>query len=363
MAKKTNNGEEKPKSNRGGKRTGAGRKPTEKLLGIKPEATTEIKNEPPVHEVPKPPAESKPELKPIQLDFSVPDKLPVDEKERGVIILALGHPNYGEMAFNLCASIKASNRDMPVHLVHHGNSLNHLNEAQKSLFDSMAVCPDEAIVKNGKLAYFKAKTHLYELSPFRETLYLDADTIWLYQKSIISFISELSDVTDFTMQNRGVMKGKYMWANPEDIYAKYPGKQLIELNSELIYFKKTEDVKIFFEKAKELFMNPGIAASLFAGDIADELPFAMAMMELDYYPHQSPYVPVFWFLADGRQGTSIQYALTHGYYAYSVGGHRTTEDVSNRYNSLARAAVSIVGITPAFRVKPKRRYLQERVKM
>jgi hypothetical protein len=53
--------------------------------------------------------------------------------------------------------------------------------------------------------------------------------------------------------------------------------------------------------------------------------------------------------------------IKEDYYAYSVGGNRTAEDIRKKYNSLANAYANKLGLN-FFPIKQKRHYLPERNK-
>ena len=284
---------------------------------------------------------------------------------RGIVLIALGHPNYGELAANLAISLRNNDSTMPIHLIYSDGVLKELSEAHKSLFTNLELVPESCITKNGKINYLKAKTFVYDLSPFHETIFIDVDTMWLQSKSIEQLFNELSDI-DFTMQNRGVIdlenpvekKEKYLWASIHDVQKKFAKGFLYYLNSEFIYFKKTDKVKSLFEKAKEYYENPTIPTTAFNGDVADEIAFGLAMIELGIYPHKINYVPVYWFLMEGNKSID---KIKDDYYAYSVGGNRTAEDIRKKYNNLMKAYAYKLGLTP-FPIKQKRHYLPERNK-
>ena len=120
---------------------------------------------------------------------------------KGVLIIAGGHPFYGQMAVNLAASLRLSDSSVNIHLAYHGLALTHLDQSKKDLFSSMSLIPDEYLTHNGKVSYFKAKTHVLDLSPFDETLFLDADMIWVSQYPVSKVFDSLSDI-DFTISNR-----------------------------------------------------------------------------------------------------------------------------------------------------------------
>jgi hypothetical protein len=62
--------------------------------------------------------------------------------DKGILLIALGHPQYGIMAANLAATIRV-NSDIPIHLVHDQTSLAHLSDKHMDLFTSADICPEE----------------------------------------------------------------------------------------------------------------------------------------------------------------------------------------------------------------------------
>ena len=80
-------------------------------------------------------------------------------KKRGVLLVGLGAPYYGNLACNLAASIKATSPSIPVCLVHSGDSISHLNEAHKSVFDELIECPVSMYHrKNGKRVFLNKES-------------------------------------------------------------------------------------------------------------------------------------------------------------------------------------------------------------
>lgn len=284
----------------------------------------------------------------------------------GIVILACGHPYYGNVATNLAMSLK-SHSNLPIHLVWHGKALAHVQDRLK-FFDSMSECPEEAYMKKGFIRYFKAKTFMYDLSPFDNTLFLDADIIWL-NRPVDEIINQLSDV-DFTIQNRGFLdlkgsqKHKYFWANYGEMQRKYSGvgtSRLYSLHSEFVWFKKTEENKKYFDRVKEIYENPPVHPEIFAGDVADELAFGIACIEQGKEPHQTPFVPVYWQQLDKNDGLEIP-VIQKKYYGYSVGGNSHPRIVEEKYNILARAYASQNGLSPQL-LKKKKGLLPERNRM
>lgn len=285
----------------------------------------------------------------------------------GILILALGHPFYGDMAANLAMSLKFSGCPK-IHLVYHGNALSRLSEQKLAFFDSMSECPQEAIMKNGKVAYFKAKTWMYELSPFQETLFLDADMIWFGNRgrNVHTLIESLKGV-EWTIQNRErfdlakpEVNPKWMWGSVPELREKHKVGYLYSLHSELVWFKRSDRVKAYFEKVKEIFDNPPITANAFAGDIADEFAFAMACLQLDMHPHETPFLPVYWYKLDARHGTEIS-RLKEKFYAWSAGGNNMSPLEIRKYETMVNGYAYQMRIPGKFKLHKKLTYLRERV--
>jgi len=94
---------------------------------------------------------------------------------RGIMLVATGHPYYGNMAYNLAISIK-SVEDISIAVVFTGASLSHLSASQVAIFDHKIEAPDD--YRTG----FGVKLHLDQLTPYDQTLCLDVDMLWLSRK-------------------------------------------------------------------------------------------------------------------------------------------------------------------------------------
>lgn len=282
-------------------------------------------------------------------------------KTRGILLLAMGHPNYGEMAANLGMSIKAGPPNMPIVLVTHGRALAHI-PMYLSMFTDIITVPDKMIMKNGKVTYFKAKTHIYDLSPFDETIFLDVDTLWFQRSPITQMFEELKNV-DFTIETRGTMKGKWFWGDIEEVKKKLNiTNRVPDVHSEFIYFKKTAKNKIFFDKVKELYDNPPTKPTDFAGDIPDEYAFTIAIALLGHYPHQERFLPLFWQNAEKPRMLS---SVVENFKGLSVGGTKFPDVAKRYYETVAKSAAQRVGGYGHhyFRLRKKKTYLPERQKL
>jgi hypothetical protein len=289
------------------------------------------------------------------------------EKTKGVLLIALGNPMYGQLAANLAASLKINSPELPVHLVWGGLALSHLTPEKLSLFGSMAECPVSLYHRNGVPSYVKPKLFMFELSPFDETIFLDVDTIIAPKKKFTNLFTELVDV-DFTFENRSRVNlaeirdsDTYLWGSIDDIKKAYKLNEgyLYGLHSEFVYFKRNAKMRAFFSTAQSVFENPKVKVKTFGQDIPDEFGFAIAMLKHKMYPHQCPYVPFYWQLTDNKKGISLSYVIDN-FYGYSVGGNNPPRNVRQNYDQMAGAYFRILGLKYPYKLQPKKQVLAER---
>lgn len=279
----------------------------------------------------------------------------------GVLILALGHPYYGNYATQLCRSIKVTAPQMKVAVVCTSASMAHNPNHQ---FDHVIECPSEYFHTDGFEDFLKAKTFIYQLSPFDTTIFLDADTIWLPNKPISNLFNEFKDI-NFTISNRGREKlsdaksGIIHWAEPTEIKSVYGNEGwLYNLASELIYFKKCKEMELFFELVQSIYVEPKIKYRKFGHGLPDELAFELAMIKTAVEPHVCPYIPIYWEQFERK--TLPVHEMYDQYYAYSLGGNLNSKQTENIYNALADHYNKQFGVRGYFPAKNKREWLKER---
>lgn len=283
---------------------------------------------------------------------------------RGVLILATGHPNYGTYANQLCMSIKASDPDIKIALAYNGLSLSHVG---KPLWDNKIIIDDELIKTNGLPDHVKAKLHIYELSPFETTMYIDADVIWHPGRKISALFDELEQY-NFTMSNRSVEEiGKAKdthlhWAKPSSLMNKYKfkeDKKLYNMASEFIYFKKSPEIEWFFNEAIAVHEDQPEIQKKFAHNMPDELAFEIASIKTGIEPHKSPFIPFYWEEFERRN--LVVSEMYKQYWAFSIGGNSIQSQPKNIYNNLAGVYNRAFGLDGYFPARDKREWLPERV--
>jgi len=263
------------------------------------------------------------------------------KESRGIIILALGHPYWGRWAYNLAMSIKFTSPDARITLLYAGDGKSQIGDT--SFFDRMIEVAPKYYTTGGRIEYMKAKTALYKLTPYKETIYLDADTIWMNKKPIGQLFDQLESV-NFTMANRSWMDLENqvipeefgVWASPAHIkdHFRFKEGRFYNLSSEMIYFKKDKKVGKLFSDAFDLWDAP-ISHRQFNGGMPDELPFTISMIKNKIYPHEDNYKPFYWEAAS-RPPQRLEGGDLQAFYAYSMGGHMAHPIMSKTYNNMVK---------------------------
>lgn len=284
---------------------------------------------------------------------------------RGVILLALGYPNYGNWASQLAASIHYTSETETV-LLTDGKGNSEIAPQYLKHISKVITVPEECYTKDGMSNYLKAKTYLYDLSPFDETIFLDADMIWLPYKPITELFEQFKDI-DYTMISRsdGPIETEnntlIHWAKPSEILETYPnvaGKHLYNLSSEFIYFKKNKRIKAFFELVKQFYIDPKVHYRDFGLQVPDELAYTLAMLHSDVKPHQNVFVPIYWEVHQRRRLPLTE--MYNQFYGYSIGGNSTDPITANTFNDLAKMYSERMKLGWHYPVRSKVEFVRER---
>ncbi len=282
---------------------------------------------------------------------------------KGITIFATGNPYYGKLAFNLCLSIKAV-ENFPVCIVHTKQSISHLSEDQKSIVDLFIELPENVPTGCG------CKLWGYDISPFKETLLLDADMLWLPQRKPSDLFNELKDV-EFTSITEGYWTEEkkdinplyFFWADPVEIASVYNVDMVYQWRSETIFFKKSEHIEDMFKTAQRVFINSGLKSEAkYATGTADELGLNVAAAVHDVHPHVYKWKPAYWHLLN--KGAYPEFAhLYANYYLASFGSNIASTISRQFYDRIMKSACHKLGKAHVFPLISKRGTIQERMKM
>jgi hypothetical protein len=282
--------------------------------------------------------------------------------KKGILILALGHPEYGKMAYMLTLSLRFSS-SIPITLAYTPSAITHISN-KLQFFDKTIEIPEEYYTKRNVKEFIKAKTHIYDLSPYDETLYLDADTLWLPRRPVDQVFEELKD-EELAIQCKGSTKigehgSKNYWCDLNEYKKVYGVDTFYNFASEFIYFKKTKAVKKFFKDSSKIYDNLKIKHTLFSGGIPDELIFNISMAQNNLKPFREVYVPIYWEQSERKNlKRSDMYEM---FYAYSAGGKLSSSVEKKVYKDLAQFYGNHFGLQH-YELKDKMRYLPERANL
>lgn len=294
----------------------------------------------------------------------------LENAKKGILIFAVKSAYYGRMAYNLAVTIKAM-EDISITVVKSGRSLNHLSFQQQTVFDQIIDLPDGIPENCG------AKLWANTVTPYKETLLLDADMLWLPKKKPSELFTELEG-RNFT----GIVEGYYdvetkenrahpqyfFWADPAEIAEVYKVKtgKIYQWRSEVMYFKKADAI---FKLAQKVFLNPKLnTIKYYASGVADELGINVATAVKGIEPHMFQWSPSFW---DRMYGGSVPElgGLYAKYYLASFGSNWNGVQSQDLYNRLVKAACHKLGtqkgtkMEHVFPLQSKKGILPERSKM
>lgn len=271
--------------------------------------------------------------------------------KKGILLVATGHPNYGNMAYNLALTIKAV-EDIPIAVVWEGDSLNHLTAKQMLIFDHWIPLPEN--YRTG----FGVKLHLDQLTPFEKTLYLDVDTLWLSKKPS-EFIDACEGFAIITEGDSDKPNPKYyFWADPVEIKNAYGVPKVYQTRSEVIYFEKGCKV---FKKARELKPEKKlITIRQFGDSVPDELYFniVLALLEVEL----KPFMPSYWARLHNEAMPNLP-VLHREYFLLSFGSNAASPVMKRTYDNVMQVACNKMRLPYIFKLKSKKEWAPGRHKM
>jgi len=274
--------------------------------------------------------------------------------------MALKHPLYGRYAYNLALSIKSADPTQQVCVIADDVGISHLHEGQRMIFDKIIKPPADCYMRDGKIVPLVCKFYLNELTPYEQTLFVDADMIFSPLAKFNEFWEQMQGV-DWTMANRGKNdpdKGISEWVNADKLKEAYDDiEQWVDLSSEWICWKKSDLSDSIFVSARNYYDENKLTTRSFAGDKPDEPFFNLALNKVRHLPHAMPYQPTYWQPAVKRVLGSVE--IKKQYYAYSVGGRMMTKQQQNIYEEFCKNASYRMNM-PTLKVTHKMNQLPER---
>jgi hypothetical protein len=283
------------------------------------------------------------------------------QPKQGIVIIAGGLTYYGQQGANLCASIRRHDKEIGIVIYVTPSSMrtDMSNQLKSKLNVDVRLLPEECYIDSkGKENYLMAKTHIYKLSPFDQTLFLDADTLWLPMKSPSNFINEFGELK-FTMCNEGYIDtatgednttGIYTtWTDYADVVKKYGsrlGAKFYLNRSEFIYFRKCKEVREMFATSIKIYQKPLVSAMHLGGSMADEIAFNIACSIHNLYPHKDRWTPAYWPYRQMKVHHSYinTFDIPYKYRLISLGGNNTVDSILRYYNQQSKSNFAAMGL-------------------
>lgn len=214
---------------------------------------------------------------------------------KGIVLLALGKPAYGQFAYNMALSIRAHNETMPIHLIYEPSV--KLNK-ELSVFTHLTVIDKGDAYVNGKLTPALAKLSLYKYLIFDENVYLDVDGVCI--SDVAKAFEQTKDYAAESLGYEPLSNKEYgwrmHWATGQTIADHYglPMETKIPfINSSFQYIKKGEFCEKLFSQALQNLANCIPLNKLknhWGHSQPDELYMNVACGQLGYDPTVPPQV-------------------------------------------------------------------------
>lgn len=287
------------------------------------------------------------------------------KQETGVLLLAIGHPYYGRMAYNLAMSIKAVDASVSITLVYTETAITHINQRNMWVFDNKMPYPQTE-------KPFGVKLELYDLTPYDRTLYIDVDTLWVNKKSPAALFEQLKGVP-FTGITEGFhdygdptksepSKNYFFWADLEEIKDVHvlDNQKIYQWRGEFIYFEKCEIAERFFGYARNIYAKPSLkTVKKFADHIPDELAINIGAAMAGINPHIYKWRPSYWDRLNGDNMPTIE-ELQSKYHIISCGSNASGGALKRVYNRVTSACAYRLKLQHVFPLISKKEMLLNR---
>ena len=259
---------------------------------------------------------------------------------KGIVIIALGYPLYGNAAFNLALSLKNTSPEIPIALVYEPNAISKLSSRELTYFDEFIKLDEKFYTINGSKQYQRSKLCVNLIGNklgWTETMYMDADNLWFDKP--VSRLFEMLKEKDFYIGYNGEYnvitkksnaKRYTYWAqrNEKDV-CKYHGitKTLPQTVSGFVYFKNGPEADEIFKSAREVYDDPKAPTITWAGGKPDEYCMNIALGLRDY---KQEIKHIFYF---DKINLSIRdEALPNLFWGFATGGNAVSHKLQHIFN-------------------------------
>ncbi len=164
----------------------------------------------------------------------------------GYLVLATGPARYIDMARNLAASIRVMDGTRRICLVHDENA--RVDISDRRFFDDYAVLPDDPLYPG-----FMNKIRLFPMSPYRRTMFVDADCLLL--KRDVDHYWNRTRAYFFAITGNRRTSGEWKGADISKILEQEGAPYLVQMNSGVFCFDNSPDAATFFEGLNSFYLR------------------------------------------------------------------------------------------------------------
>ena len=269
----------------------------------------------------------------------------------GVVIIALGHKLYGSFAFNMAVSLKASDPEVLIALLHDEAAVKHFTDDERRFFDKFVTVPPEDYMVNGKPQYQRAKLCMHKRAPWDFNIYIDGDGAW-FDRPMSWLYGEVHQ-QDFTICSNGhwsreegnTAPGYTYWCDPAKMTNHYKLKHPVPMTiGDFIAWRRSPLTDHIFETALTVYDDPTSPNIPWGGGKPDEFCFNVACAHAGVLPRKRL---VFYF--EKRDGRMSSEKIYKQFWGLSTGGSRVPGWVVNIYNRIVNACCIRTGVPPGVR--------------
>jgi len=265
-------------------------------------------------------------------------------QEKGVMIIAGGHQQYGKWAYNLAASIKKVS-DVPIQvLTYDGGLASVKKDGLLGIFDYVDEAPYNILCRNGNRMPMRLKCGMYFASRFEKTIFIDADSIWL-GNGIESLFDKLSgcglqvgtnDVDEKYCDKSPVL----CWGKMSDFEGMYEANSDVytQCETSFVYFEDSTENDKFFNTCVSIHdrLDDKLARDpkkLWRGkSIVDEQCYTLATIEAGFGPRNPDFRP--YVYADRKFDSKKLKSIRQDYYILTFNGFSTFDNCIGLYNAV-----------------------------
>ena len=168
------------------------------------------------------------------------------QQGQGYLVIAFGRDHYFQLAANLAASIRIHDPTRRICLL---SDRMPSQEVARFFTDFVALPPDD------RYPHLMAKLRVFDLTPFEQTMFVDADCIMM--KDDADQIWERASSRPFSITGEKRTSGTWKGLDIQKMLSSTGAPYLIQMNSGVFYFDKSQAARSFFEAVNDLFLTCG----------------------------------------------------------------------------------------------------------